>query len=149
MNLTAIRQQLDLERRTLTQDAHTLEILPDITRIRAADGSHHSILFSALSPANADAAIAREAAHHRALGAEVEWKAYAHDTPPALLARLERHGFTRGPQEAVLVMSLDKPPQWVTTAPQYHVLRVQTEPHVRMFRNVAEEIFGKDYSFTA
>ncbi|MGD0464602.1 MAG: GNAT family N-acetyltransferase [Tepidisphaeraceae bacterium] len=148
MNLQSIREQLDLERRTLSIDGHAIEILPLVTRLRSADGSRHSILFSSLTNDNADAAIAEEAAHYRALGAEVEWKAYAHDKPADLLQRLSRHGFEIGPLETVLVLDLHDRPAWMNDAAN-EVIRVENPDQVKLFRKAAAEIFQKDYELTA
>ncbi len=113
MNLQSIRDQLDLERRTLSVDGHAIEILPLLTRIRSADGLVNNILFSSLTAENADAAIAEQAAHYRSLGVEVEWKAYLHDKPADLRQRLAAHGFETGPLEAVLVLDLNDHPKWI------------------------------------
>jgi len=147
MNLQSIREQLDQERRTLRVDGLELEILPLVTRIRSDNGSHHSILFSSLSDENADSVIAEQAAHYRALGAEVEWKAYAHDQPADLLQRLARHGFEIGPLETVLVLDLHDRPKWMHES-AHDVIRVKTPEQVDLFRTAATEIFQKDYAFT-
>ncbi len=60
MNLQSIREQLDLERRTLSIDGYAMEILPLVTRLRSADGSWHCVRFSSLSSDNADSAITRK-----------------------------------------------------------------------------------------
>src|ERR1700682_2849502 len=113
IDLESIRRQLDLERRSLAQEGEVLEALPHISRIRSADGSRHMISFSALSNEAADAVIAEQVAHHRALGTEVEWKVYEHDRPADLRERLERHGFEIGPCETVLVLDLRDRPDWI------------------------------------
>ncbi|HZZ00548.1 MAG TPA: hypothetical protein VFE36_13345, partial [Candidatus Baltobacteraceae bacterium] len=64
------------------------------------------IAFSALSSHTADRIIVEQASHYRAVCADVEWKVYGHDSPLDLLQRVERHGFTPGPREAVLVLDL-------------------------------------------
>jgi hypothetical protein len=148
MNLQSIRDQLDLERRTLCSDGHAIEILPLITRIKSADGLLHNILFSALTDQNADAAIAEQAVYYRALGVEVEWKVYLHDDPADLRQRLAQHGFEIGPLETVLVLDLNDRPKWIDES-AHQVLRVETPEHVDLFRKAATEIFQKNYGFTA
>ncbi|HWE92497.1 MAG TPA: GNAT family N-acetyltransferase [Tepidisphaeraceae bacterium] len=120
-----------------------------MTRVRSADGSHHHISYSAITSENADTVIGEQVAHYRALGVEVEWKAYAHDSPPDLLARVARQGFVIGPVEAVLVLDLQSPPPWVESPPTHRVVRVADAGHVTQFRAAAERIFEKDYQFTA
>lgn len=139
---------LDSERRSLAYAGTLLEVRPGVTRSHAADGSHHSVVFSSLRAEDADAIIDEEIAHHRQLGVPFEWKAYAHDPPPDLLARLERHGFEIGEQEAVLVYDLARRATW-TAGPAQVVVRVERPDQVDVYRRVAERVFGKDYAFTA
>src|SRR6478672_5487096 len=104
MDLRDVLALLDQERCSHAQDNEILDVLPDVVRLRGADASYHLIISSSLTPDSADAVIAREIDHHRALNVEFEWKLYAHDGPPDLLERLERQGFEIGPREAVMVL---------------------------------------------
>ena len=141
-------RRLDEERRTLAHDGATLDVLPSVTRLRAADGSHHTVIYSRLDESDADEAIAREVAHHRTLGVPFEWKVYAHDGPADLLERLARHGFEIGPREAVLACDLEQPPEWIGSDSDVVVRRGDDADVIADFRRVAEAAFGKDYSFT-
>ena len=149
MNTDAIRKRLDAERRTLCRDGEILEVLPTVTRLRPADGAYHCVVYSALSPDSADAAIAEQVLHYRGLGAAFEWKVYSHDQPPDLLDRLLRQGFVVGPREAVLVFDLNDAPPWMHERPACDVVRVERREQVAEFRRAAEEIFGKDYGLTS
>lgn len=149
MNTLAVLDRLDLERRSLVRQGESVEILPNVTRVRSADGSHHHISYCALTRENADAVIGEQVAHYRALGVEAEWKVYAQDCPPDLLGRVARQGFVIGPVEAVLVLDLESPPAWVESPPTHPVVRVADAGHVAQFRAAAERIFEKDYQFTA
>jgi hypothetical protein len=147
IELESIRRQLDFERRTLAEEGWALETLPDISRLRCAE--RHMISFSSLTNDNADAIIAEQAAHYRALGAQVEWKVYEHDGPADLLSRIERHGFVAGPRETVLVLDLQDHPSWIDEPSPHSVLRVGNADLVNLYRRAAEEIFGNDHAFTA
>jgi len=149
MHLAQIRSRLDHERRLLARDGEVLDVLPAVTRLRAADASWHSVPFSSLSAQTANAAIAGEIEHHRRLGAAFEWKLYAHDRPPDLAQRLRRSGFEVGPREAVLVCDLTIPPPWMTGDQHATVVPVESEEQVLAFRRVAEAVFGKPYDRTA
>ena len=149
IDLESIRRQLDLERRTLAQEAHIFETLPHITRLRCADGAHHTISFSSLSSETADVTIAEQTAHFRGLATEVEWKVYGHDSPSDLLQRIERHGFRVGPRETVLVLDLRNHPSWIGESSTQQVIRVESAHQVDLYRQAAEEIFEKGYGFTA
>jgi hypothetical protein len=144
-----VLERLDHERRTLVRSGEVVDRLIDVTRVRAADGSHHSVLYSSLDASSADAAIAREIEHHRRLGVSFEWKAYAHDTPPDLLERLRRAGFDIGEQETVMVYDLSCDAAWINDAGAGEVRRVGRLEEVDTYRQLAQAMFGKDYSFTA
>lgn len=158
MNTPAILHQLDLERKTLHRRGEGIEILPDVTRLASPDGAQHSVIFSALSAETAEAVIAREAGHYRGLGVAAEWKAYRHDRPGDLVARLGRHGFVCGAEEAVVVLDLARPPAWVelagagtgtpTGSAGIAVVRIDQATQLPLFRRAAEAIFKKDWTFT-
>lgn len=149
MDLEHIRHQLDSERRTGVLDGGIVEQLPLITRARSDDRSRYCVCFSALSDINADRHIADQVDFFRSKSGEVEWKVYAHDEPSDLLSRLERHGFDVGPCEAVLVLDLQAPPSWVAQPSTHRVERVNSLDQVRLFRELAEQIFAGDWSGTA
>jgi hypothetical protein len=144
-----ILARLDHERRQLERDGEVIERLLTVTRLRSVDHARHQVIYSALSAETADAAIAREIEYHRQLKVSFEWKAFAHDKPPDLLARLAGHGFEIGPMEAVLVHDLADPPTWVRQADGLKVVRVERIEQVALYRQVAERIFEKDYALTA
>jgi hypothetical protein len=149
MDRRDILARLDHERRHLQPEGAVLERLAQVTRLRAADHSHHNVIFSSLTPDTADAAIAAEIQHHRVLGVPFEWKLYAHDAPADLLARLQGAGFEIGDKEAVLVYDLRNPPPWIDAVEPHIVRRVDRLEEVDQFRHAAEQIFRKDYAFTA
>jgi hypothetical protein len=101
-----------------------------------------------LSEVDADAAIAEQVEHHRSQGTALEWKAYAYDAPTDLLERLERHGFAVGTRETVLVLDLRDRPAWVDQAAAHDVTIVENAEDVAFFRDAAEAIFEKNYTFT-
>ena len=151
MHLETVRARLDAERRTLAREGEVVEVLPSVTRLRGAGGAYHVITFSSLgaNDVDVDAAIDGQVAHYQGLGAPFEWKVYGHDRPADLRERLSRAGFVVGPMEAVLVLDLRRPPDWVTRRSPCEVVRVERPEQVELFRDAAEEIFGKDYGLTA
>lgn len=144
MDLDEIRQRLDEERRELARAGETLELLPEVTRLAHA-GGWHLVSWSRLEAENADTVIAREVAHHQALGVGFEWKLYAHDAPADLRSRLERHGFEVGPREAVLVCDLHQPLSWPTDEPGRRVVRVRNSEDVEIYEAVEREAFGRGH----
>ncbi len=149
MDLNQVRLWLDRERRAGVVDEDDVELLPLITRNHSADRSRHSVCFSALSVDNADENIAEQVEFFCRQPGEVEWKAYAHDSSPDLLERLERYGFDLGPCEAVLVLDLNVAPKSVCQPLAHRVVRVENLDQVPLFRDVAERVFGGDWSTTA
>jgi hypothetical protein len=139
---------LDRERRQLAHAGTSIDVQQVLTRASAADGSHHTIVFSSLPAVAADAIIGQEIEYHRRRGVPFEWKAYAHDGPPDLLARLARHGFVIGEREAVVVYDLAHRAAWLE-ASDHRVVRIERPEQVDVYRNVAERVFGKEYAFTA
>lgn len=135
-------RQLDEVRRTVPDAGAVAETLPGVTRARGRAGDWHQIAYSALTEESADGVIAREIEHYRALGVEVEWTAYSHDAPADLLARLERHGFRIGPPEVVMVLDLQRLPEWATEPPPLRVERVESAELLAEFQRVAEAVFG-------
>jgi predicted N-acetyltransferase YhbS len=141
MNLGAIRNQFDEERRTHSSNDVMIEVLPSVTRMRGTAGDWHTVIFSSLSGDNADAVIAEEVAHYRALRVEFEWKVYSHDQPADLLDRLKREGFQIGEREVVLVLDLEHPPAWVDEPPVVRTIRVRTPDDVETYRRITDQVF--------
>ena len=137
---------LDGERRTSFMHGVTGEISPQLTRVRGTAADWHQIAFSALSEDNADRVIASEVAHYQALGRSVEWTAYAHDEPADLLPRLERHGFSIGAREAVMVLDTAQRPAWLDLPPAHPVVRIEDAEQLREYAALAREIHGEAHS---
>jgi hypothetical protein len=135
---------LDEERRSLFVAGVVGERLPALTRLHGLAGDWHQISFSALDERDADRVIREQVAHYRRLGCGVEWAAYAHDGPPDLLRRLERHGFEVGEREAVVVLDLQTHPAWLERPSPHRFEPVRTREQLATFARVAEAIFGTD-----
>lgn len=117
---------LDHERRSLFFSGVVGEALPAVTRLHGIAGDWHQIAFSTLTERDADRVIEEQVAHYRALGSGVEWAAYAHDGPPDLVDRLQRHGFEVGEREAVVVLDTRTRPAWLEASGPHRVERVRT-----------------------
>src|SRR5690242_3857333 len=75
----------------------------------------NGVTWSSLTDVDADAVIAAQIRRFDRLGWRWEWKHYSYDRPASLPARLLAAGFTRQPDEALLVaevadLALDVPP---------------------------------------
>jgi len=140
--------ELNQERRRLAREGEIVEVLPSVTRVRAADGSYHVVMYASLTERTADAAIEEQIEHHRELGVDFEWKLYAHDAPADMLERLERRGFQVGPREAVLVRERDAADRGPAPA-GVSVSRIERSEQIADYRRVAEAVFAKNYDFTS
>ena len=149
MDLDQVRNWLDIERRTGVLDGDDVEVLPLITRTHSADRLRHMVCFSTLSDDNADENIAEQVDYFRNQPGEAEWKAYAHDTPPDLIQRLQSYGFDVGLPEAVLALDLQFPPTWVVEPLVHRVVQIESLDQVPLFREVAERVFNCDWSLIA
>jgi ribosomal protein S18 acetylase RimI-like enzyme len=72
-------------------------------------GSFNCIVSSDLDETTAPAAVAEQAAHFRAEGAEVEWKLCGHDRPSNLADLLAAAGFAPEEPETLVVYDLAEP----------------------------------------
>jgi GNAT superfamily N-acetyltransferase len=69
-------------------------------------GLWNVVMYWCLSEADADSAIAEQAARARSAGEALEWKVYDHDVPSAIGRMLERAGFVADPRETFMVFDL-------------------------------------------
>ncbi|MDF1521266.1 MAG: hypothetical protein P1P87_00420 [Trueperaceae bacterium] len=114
MDHTAVLALYDrFERREAAADGRRVERTDHLTRHVGAPGQPSWIAWSDLAGADLEAAIAGEVGYWTALGQEVEWKHFARDAPPDLLARLAAAGFEPEEPEVLLVLDLGAPPAWV------------------------------------
>ncbi|NUP47271.1 MAG: GNAT family N-acetyltransferase, partial [Catenulispora sp.] len=99
-----------------------------VRQVGAGPRDWHGVVYSELDAATADAAIAAQIGYFGALhgpGSEFEWKAYRHDRPADLGARLTAAGFDAGEPETLFVAEItrladglpDRPPAGVTLRP--------------------------------
>jgi hypothetical protein len=137
VDIESVLGVLDRERRSTFPGDAEGEVCRDVTRVRGRNGGWHCIEFSRLDESNAEQVIQEQVEHYRALGVEVEWKVYSHDTPFDLPQRLERHGFRVGPRESVVMLDLSQSHPWLAERPRNRVLRVTTAEHLRIFESVA------------
>ena len=85
------------------------------------------ILYSRLTPENADQVIEEQVADFERLGLEFEWKLYDHDQPPYLRERLAAHGFEIEEAEALMVLDLAQISETLLR-PVTHDIRRITDP---------------------
>lgn len=92
------------------------------------EGVYNMIEFADLTPANAEAAIAQETAHFRAIGKPFEWKVFGHDPLTDLPARLTARGFVAQEREVFLAYDLARPLPPSSNAPAAVTVRALDDP---------------------
>jgi GNAT superfamily N-acetyltransferase len=105
------------------------EETPHVVRFRPRPGMKGGcwILYSRLTPENADRVIEEQVADFERLGLEFEWKLYAHDQPPDLRERLIAHGFAIEEAEALMILDLAQISETLLE-PVTHDIRRITDP---------------------
>jgi GNAT superfamily N-acetyltransferase len=92
------------------------EVVPGLVRQVDLVGTDSVVLYSKLADAQLDHAIDEQVAYFAELGHDLEWKAYAHDTPSDLVERLLQHGFVADEREAIVVLDLRAAPAGLSTS---------------------------------
>ncbi|MFF9632312.1 GNAT family N-acetyltransferase [Streptomyces fradiae] len=122
-----------------------VERVGDVVRQTGPPDAWNGVLWSGLTAATADAAIAEQIAHFTALGREFEWKLYAHDAPRDLGDRLRAAGFTAGPREALMVAESERIAALGTAPPDgVELVPVTDAAGVELMGEVHDRAFGTD-----
>ncbi|MET9497955.1 GNAT family N-acetyltransferase [Streptomyces sp. NPDC006552] len=124
-----------------------VERVGDVVRQVGPGAGWNGVLWSALDTAGADAAICEQVRSYRELGVEAEWKAYGHDRPGDLGARLTAAGFVAGARETLLVAETAGLATGIATPAGVRLLPVTEEAHVALVEQVHERAFGGGRSF--
>lgn len=107
-------------------------------------GVYNLIEYAALTPANADAAIAGEVAHFKARGEPFEWKVFGHDPLDDLSGRLALHGLAGQEIEAFLGYDLSRPlPPSRKSPPRITVRALESEAQLGDLATVIQAAFGR------
>ncbi|MYS06577.1 GNAT family N-acetyltransferase [Streptomyces sp. SID6041] len=104
----------------------------------------NGVLWSGLTTADADRAIAGQIEHYAAAGLSFEWKLYAHDTPGDLGARLTAAGFTADPPETLMAAEAAALPDGVPLPAGVELRAVTDASGVRQVAEVHQRSFGTD-----
>jgi GNAT superfamily N-acetyltransferase len=107
------------------------------------------IVYSSLNADNADAVIAQEKEYFTALGHNLEWKCYRHDTPPDLGERLMAAGFVPEELEAIMAYDLHKPADRLKDLPTPNIRRITEPEQITTILDVQREVWGEDYTYLA
>ena len=148
MDIPAILALYDRELRAgMEHPGARKEVLPHVVRfVRPAPGMNF-VLYSRLDETNADAVIAEQVAYFSPMGQPFEWQAYAHDTPPDLLARLRAHGFVPDEAHTVMVLDLREVPGALLAPVDADVRRITARDGLEDVIHIEEEVWGGDFGW--
>ncbi|WP_156727923.1 GNAT family N-acetyltransferase [Streptomyces apocyni] len=118
----------------------------EVVRQLGNDGGWTAVIWSDLTEATADAAIAAQVQHFTTLGRRFEWKLYAHDHPTDLAARLTAAGFTAEPLETVMAAQVSDLPRHPELPDGVRFVPVTDEAGVDLTMRVHDQAFGTDGS---
>ena len=102
------------------------------------------LLYSNLTPDNADQVIDSEIAYFESIGHNFEWKLYSHDTPPDLIERLRRRGFEIDDPETILVLDMEGLTGILTQPITHDIRRITDLSEVKLLVDVQVEIYGHE-----
>ncbi len=147
MNPRAVLAAFDAQlRRHPELDASDWHVERDERVIRCIGDGWTGVAWCDLDEGSADPVIAAQIARFAELSRPWEWKHYSYDRPADLADRLSASGFSRQPDEALLVaeiadLTLDVPP------PVGIELREVVDEHgVEALVSVHDDVFGGDHS---
>ncbi len=106
-------------------------------------GLWNVVMYWCLSEADADSAIAEQAARARSAGEALEWKVYDHDVPPAIGRMLERAGFVADPRETLMVLDLARGLPDDAVRAGVEIRAIVDEAGVGDFCSVSDAAFGR------
>ncbi|MFD6415449.1 GNAT family N-acetyltransferase [Streptomyces sp. NPDC060194] len=114
--------------------------------VRSVGPAHawNGVLWSDLTPATADGAVAEQAAFYAGRGLTCEWKLYSHDRPDDLGRRLAAAGFEAEPAESLMVADLATLPTDAEPPAGVHLRTVAAPADVALVAEVHEQAFGTD-----
>ncbi|MCI4373100.1 MAG: hypothetical protein L3K02_05600, partial [Thermoplasmata archaeon] len=101
-----------------------------------------TVIFSQLTSDTAPAAVAEEVRRARSLGRELEWKVYAHDTPPELPTLLGAAGFQPDEPETLVALDLTAGAEPPIALEGLAIREVRELPTFRDALLVSEAAFG-------
>ena len=105
------------------------------------------VLYSDLDEATADAVIDEQLAYFRGKGLNFEWKVYSHDRPANLVELLQARGFEAEPQDAIMVLDVDKAPRALLQPLTADVRRVTVPAQLNDVVRIMEEVWGGSFQW--
>jgi len=122
------------------------EVLPRIVRFTRPAPGMSLVLYSDLDSTNADAEIQAQIAYFTDNHLPFSWKMYDYDAPADLLHRLEAHGFTPDPPDALMILDLARAPASLLAAHPVDIRRCGADQLGDVVR-IMEEVWGGNFNW--
>lgn len=138
MTIDQIRALFDQqERMNASYPNERREATPNIVRYISLTEPYSFILYTHADEGNIERIIDEQVAYFASIGHSFEWKTYGHDTPPDLVERLVRRGFTTEEPETVMVLDLNSPPPALVEPLAHDVRRISD---TRIIRDILHDV---------
>ncbi|MGW7130840.1 GNAT family N-acetyltransferase [Streptomyces bobili] len=115
-----------------------------VVRHVGSEDGWNGVVWSDLSAADADAAIAEQIAYFGGLGRDFEWKLYGHDRPAGLGDRLAGAGFVPEPEETLMIGETGEQLVGAELPEGLRIVPVTDMAGVGLMAEANEKAFGKD-----
>lgn len=135
------------ERRETEEPGMRREISPGVVHLVDLVGTESAVVYSHLTPEDADAAISREAAYFGGINHNFEWKLYDHDKPQDLGERLLAHGFAAEEPDAIMVLDLASAPDTLLGTVPPFIRRVTDRTSLKDVTRVREAVWPEAHEW--
>jgi GNAT superfamily N-acetyltransferase len=143
MDLVAVRELFDRTLRAERPPAAGVDRAWCDGVLRATESDHHFIGWWDFSPDRTAAIVAREAAHLRSVGGELQWHVYGHDRLEDLDRALADAGFDDQGLETFLALEASAAAK-LERPPGVDVRQVRTEEELASYAGVLRKAFGEE-----
>lgn len=135
------------QRREIDFPGMRRDVLPHLIRFVRPMPGMSFVLYSNLDETTADAAIDEQVAYFGRLHSDFEWKAYSHDRPADLAARLVARGFVAEEPDAIMALDVAAAPASLLSPPAADVRRLTDPEQLADVVEVLEPVWGEDFAW--
>ena len=136
------------QRKEIRYPGSRREGTPNVVRqINISGKGEGAIIHSQLDEDNAENTIREQVIYFESIGQDFEWKVYDYDRPSDLKERLSSSGFIIEEAEAIMVLDLEDAPDILWQPINHNVQRIENPEKLSDVIIVAQQVWGRDYSW--
>jgi len=135
------------QRREIDFPGMRRDVLSSLVRFVRPMPGMSFVLYSELDDTTADAAIDEQLDYFGRLRSDFEWKAYSHDRPADLVARLVARGFVAEEPDAIMALDVAAAPDSLLTPPATDVRRLTHPDQLTDVVSVLEPVWQEDFKW--